>query len=129
MYSSMKEVKPGRYILIDNIPCRVVDMEFSAPGKHGAAKVRVTAIGIFDGSKRTLLKPSNADVEVPVITKRKAQVVSKTETTVQLMDLETYDTYDLPMPEDLKEALKAGAEVEIIESMGKKAIGRVVGGN
>ena len=72
MYSSMKEVKPGRYILIDGIPCRVVDMEFSAPGKHGAAKVRVTAIGLFDGSKRTLLKPSNADIEVPVITKKKA---------------------------------------------------------
>jgi translation initiation factor 5A len=129
MYSSMKEVKPGRYILIDGIPCRVVDMEFSAPGKHGAAKVRVTAIGLFDGSKRTLLKPSNADIEVPVITKKKAQVVSLTDISVQLMDLESYETYELPIPEDLKGELKAGIEIEIIESMGKKAIGRVVGGN
>ena len=56
-------------------------------------------------------------------------MVSITETTVQLMDLESYDTYEVPIPEDLKGAMKAGSEVEIIESMGKRAIGRVVGGN
>lgn len=127
MYSSMKEVKPGRFILIDGIPCRVVELDFSAPGKHGAAKVRVTAVGIFDGQKRTLLKPSNADVEVPLITKKKAQVVSTTDSSVQLMDLDSYETFELPIPEDMKNSIKPGAEIELIESMGKKAISRVIG--
>jgi translation initiation factor 5A len=128
MYSSMKDIKPGRFLLIDGIPCRVVDLEFSAPGKHGAAKVRVTAIGVFDGQKRTMLAPSHADVEVPIINKKKAQVVSVTETSAQLMDLETYETFDVLIPEDMKSSIKAGAEVEIIESMGKRAIARVTGG-
>ncbi|MCL4375267.1 translation initiation factor IF-5A, partial [Candidatus Marsarchaeota archaeon] len=69
----MKDIKVGRFILIDGVPCRVVEIETSAPGKHGSAKMRVTAVSIFDGGKKTLLKPSDGDVEVPVITKRKAQ--------------------------------------------------------
>jgi translation initiation factor 5A len=127
MYSSMKEIKPGRFILIDGIPCRVVAMDVSAPGKHGAAKVRLTAVGVFDGQKRSLLKPSDADVEVPVITKKKAQIVSVTDSSAQLMDLESYETYELPIPEDLKGSVKGGAEVEVMESMGKRAIVRVLG--
>ncbi len=128
MYSSMKDIKPGRFILIEGIPCRVVEMEFSAPGKHGAAKVRVTAVGLFDNAKRTMLAPSHADIEVPIITKKKAQVVSLTSATVQLMDLESYETFEVPIPEEFRSNLKAGAEVEIIESMNKKAISRVLGG-
>lgn len=124
----MKDLRPGRFLLIDGVPCRVVEIDVSSPGKHGAAKMRVTAVGIFDGSKKTLLKPSDADIEVPVINKKKAQVVSITDNLAQLMDLESYDTYELPVPEDLKNSVKAGSEVEVMESMGKRAISRVMGG-
>ncbi|MEM0159155.1 MAG: translation initiation factor IF-5A [Candidatus Micrarchaeaceae archaeon] len=126
-YASMKDLKPGRFVLIDNAPCRVVDVETSAPGKHGAAKMRVTAIGLFDNQKRTLLKPSDADVEVPIITKKKAQVVSVTDSTAQLMDMETYETYELSIPEELKGSIRQGAEIEVIESMGRRAIARSLG--
>ncbi len=128
IYIPVKDVKEGRFILIDNVPCKVVDIETSAPGKHGSAKVRITAIGIFDGQKRTLLKPSSADVEAPVITKKRAQVVSVSGNMAQLMDLESYETYELQIPEELKESIKPGAEVEVIESMNQRAISRVIGG-
>ena len=126
-YASMKDLKPGRFVLIDNAPCRVVDVETSAPGKHGAAKMRVTAIGVFDNQKRTLLKPSDADVEVQIITKKKAQVVSVTDSPAQLMDMETYETYELSIPEELKGSIRQGAEIEVIESMGRRAIARSLG--
>ncbi len=126
MYASAKELRIGRYLIIDDTPCKVVDIETSAPGKHGAAKMRITAIGIFDGSKKTLLKPSDGDVEVPVTTKKKAQVVSIIGQTAQLMDLDTYETYELPIPEEMKSALKPSSEVEVIEAMGKKALLRVL---
>lgn len=128
MYSSMKEIKPGRFLLIDGVPCRVVELDVSSPGKHGAAKMRVTAVGIFDGIKRTLLKPSSADIEVPIINKKKAQVVSVSGDMAQLMDLESYETYEVPIPDEFKASLKQGLEVEIMESMGKRAISRVMGG-
>jgi len=128
MYIPVKDIKEGRFILIDNVPCKVVEIETSAPGKHGSAKVRITAIGIFDGQKRTLLKPSSADVEAPVIVKKRAQVVSITGNTAQLMDLESYETYELPIPQELMQNIKPGAEVEVIESMDQRAISRVLGG-
>ncbi|MDE1851724.1 MAG: translation initiation factor IF-5A [Candidatus Micrarchaeota archaeon] len=127
MFASMKDIKPGRFILIDGVPCRVVGIDVSAPGKHGAAKMRITAVGIFDNQKKTLLKPSSADIEVPIITKRKAQVVSVAGNVVQLMDLESYETYELQVPEDLQGSVKPGVEIEVMESMGRKAISRVMG--
>ena len=54
-------------------------------------------------------------------------MVSVTGTTAQLMDLESYETYEVPIPDEFKASLKQGLEVEIMESMGKRAISRVMG--
>ncbi|MCL5433820.1 MAG: translation initiation factor IF-5A [Candidatus Marsarchaeota archaeon] len=124
-FESMKEIRVGKYILIDGIPCKVVEIDTSSPGKHGAAKMRVTAIGIFDDNKKTIIKPSSADIEVPIITKRKAQVVSVNGNNVQLMDSETFEVYELPLKEEFKDKISQGKEIEIIEAMGKKAIAKV----
>jgi len=124
----INEIGKGSYILIDGVPCRVVEMETSAPGKHGSAKNRITAVGLFDGQKRTLLKPAHSDIEVPDIRKKRAQVVSVTDSAVQLMDMESYDIFDSSTPAELKGLLKSGVEVEVLEAMGKKIITRIVGG-
>jgi translation initiation factor 5A len=126
---SAKEIGKGSFVIIDGIPCRVVSVETSAPGKHGASKARITAIGIFDGSKKTLLLSGHSEVPVPEILKKRAQVVSITESTAQLMDLETYDIFEVPIPEELKGQIKAGGEVETMEAMGRRTITKVVGGS
>ncbi len=125
-YVSMKEIKTGRFILIDGIPCKVVEIETSAPGKHGSAKMRVTAVGIFEGGKKTLLKPSDADAEVPIINKKKAQVVSVSGETSQMMDSETYESFEIKVPDEFKSSIKPGAEVELLVYGEKKTISRVL---
>lgn len=125
---SAREISKGSFVIIDGIPCKVVAVETSAPGKHGASKARITAIGIFDGSKKTLLLSGHSEVPVPEIRKKKAQVVSLTETSVQLMDLESYEIFDLAIPDELKGSLKAGEEVEVMEAMGRRTITKVIGG-
>ncbi len=127
-YVSMKEIRNGRFLLIDNIPCRVVEIETSAPGKHGAAKMRITAVGVFDGQKRTLLKPSDADAEAPIINKKKAQVVSVSESRVQLMDSESFETFEISIDEEYRASLKPGAEVELLVYGDRKAISRILSG-
>ena len=67
VFAVAKELRVGGYVLVEDIPCKVVEIESSKPGKHGAAKMRITAIGIFEGQKKTLLSPGVADVEVPII--------------------------------------------------------------
>ena len=125
-HGSMKDLKLGKYVMIDDIPCRVVDIEVSAPGKHGAAKMRVTAMGIFDGNKKTLLKPSDADIQVPIIERKRGQIVTMTGSVAQVMDLVTYETFEMAISDDLKAGLESGKEVEYIETMGRKMIMRIV---
>ena len=121
----MKDLKVGKFVLIDDFPCKVVDIETSAPGKHGAAKMRVTAIGVFDGAKRTLLKPSDGDVEIPIIERKKGQIVSVSGETAQVMDSETFEVFELPIPEELKADATAGKEIDYMQTMGKKILTRV----
>jgi translation initiation factor 5A len=125
---SAKEIGKGSFIIIDGTPCKIVEIETSAPGKHGAAKSRITAVGIFDNVKKTLLLSGHGEVEVPEIKKKRAQIVSITESSAQLMDLESYEIYDSNIPVDMKNSLNAGNEVEVIEAMGRRIISRIVGG-
>jgi len=120
-------LKDGSYILIDGEPCRIVEYDKSKPGKHGAAKARVVGIGVFDSVKRSLVLPVSTNVEVPLIEKKSGQVVSVSPTNVQLMDLETFETFDVPLPtdEDIKNKMASGAEVEYWRVMGRTKIMRV----
>jgi translation initiation factor 5A len=120
-----KELKIGKYVLIDDIPCRVVEIESSKPGKHGAAKMRVTAIGIFDGQKKTLLSPGDADVESPIIERKNVQIMSVSGKSAQVMDSQNYEIYDLEIPEELLANAASGKEAEVLEAMGRKKMERI----
>jgi translation initiation factor 5A len=125
-HAIMKEIRPGRFVLIDGVPCRVVDIELSSPGKHGAAKVRLTAMTIFGNVKKTIVKPGDASVDVPIITKKKAQVVSLSGTGAQVMDSENFEVYEIPIPEELVASVTPGVTVEIIEVMSQRMISRLL---
>ncbi|VVB98769.1 Translation initiation factor 5A [uncultured archaeon] len=125
IFSSAKELKEGKYVIIEDIPCRIVNIDSSKPGKHGAAKMRVTGIGIFDGQKKQLLVPSDADVEVPIIDRQTAQIVSVSGNTAQLMDTTSYEVFELTIPEELVKDAAAGKEADILCAMEKKAITRI----
>ncbi|MCS7122858.1 MAG: translation initiation factor IF-5A [Candidatus Micrarchaeota archaeon] len=124
VFATGKDLKVGKYVVIDGIPCRVVEIDVSKPGKHGAAKMRITGIGLFGGEKKVLLIPADAEVQVPVIKKRNAQVISVLGDTAQVMDKETYETFDVYIPEDARESVSEGKEVEIVEAMGQRQIVR-----
>jgi translation initiation factor 5A len=108
---TMKGLKPGHYVIIDNEPCKVLKISLSKPGKHGSTKARLDAVGIFDNRKRSLLKPADAGVQLPIIEKKKAQVISVSGDFVQLMDLEDYGTFDANVPGELKGKLEPGSEI------------------
>ncbi|MFP4545976.1 MAG: translation initiation factor IF-5A [Methanomassiliicoccales archaeon] len=122
--SEVRELKENRYVMIDDEPSRITSISTSKPGKHGEAKARIEAVGVFDGQKRSIVKPVTHKVRVPIIDKRKAQVLSFVGSEVQLMDLESYETFNLPLPEELEGQMDEGQEIMYMEAMGKKKITR-----
>lgn len=120
-------LRVGGYMIIEGEPCHIVDIQKSKPGKHGSAKARITAIGLFDGVKRSFVKPVDLGAEVPIIDKRMGQVFAVNPTGIQIMDLETYAYLDAPYPDDpeIKTKLVAGAEIEYWQILGKVKIVRV----
>lgn len=116
------KIKEGRYIVIEDEPCRVVGIAMSKPGKHGAAKARIDAVGIFDGVKRSIVQPVGAKTYVPVVERKSGQVLSIAGTTAHLMDMKDYSNFEIPIPEDRKGHVEVGKEIVYIESMGKRKI-------
>ena len=108
-------MKRGGFVIIDGAPCYVESVDVSKSGKHGAAKARLEAVGMFDGRRRSIVKPADETVDVPILTKKKAQVLSVQENRAQIMDLTDYSVFELEIPEERKDQIKQGEEVFYFE--------------
>lgn len=115
--------------MVDGEPCKIVEYEKSKPGKHGAAKARIVAISVTTGTKKNVISPVDARIEVPMIEKKTAQVLAFMGKNVQLMDMESYETFETPIPEEeeIKSKLVAGVEVEYWQMLGQNKIMRTKG--
>ena len=104
-------LKTGSYVIIDDNACTVKNIDISKPGKHGSTKCRIEAVGMIDNQKRVIVMPSHDKVEVPIIEKKSAQVLSIHADRANVMDLENYETFDLKIPEDMRDQVKEGVQV------------------
>ncbi|MCL5783006.1 MAG: translation initiation factor IF-5A [Candidatus Thermoplasmatota archaeon] len=120
--AEVRELKVGRYMLVDDAPCKLVEITMSKPGKHGEAKARIVAIGVFDGQKRSVVFPVKHKVKVPIIEKKNAQVLSVANREVQLMDSETFETFVVQVDQADIEKIKPSTEVSYWEAMGVRKI-------
>ncbi|MCE4619318.1 MAG: translation initiation factor IF-5A [Desulfurococcales archaeon] len=126
-YASLGELKKGSYIVIDGEPCRIVEITRAKTGKHGSAKAHVVAISVFTGQKKTLVAPVDTRVQVPVIEKRLGQIIADMGDMIQVMDMETFDTFEVEKPEEenLASKLEPGVTVEYWLIMGRPKIIRI----
>ncbi len=108
---SVGSLQKGNYVIIEGIASIVSDTQTSRPGKHGHAKVRLSAVGMIDGKKREIVIPGHDNIDVPIIEKRTAQVLSILNENANVMDGETFETFDLKIPEELKDTCVEGSNV------------------
>ena len=122
------KLKEGRYIVINNDPHLITNMQKSAPGKHGHAKYRVEAKHMFTGNKTVIVMTAHAHIEVPNLKKQKANVLSVSGNSAQIMDMETYETFDLEIPNELKNDVESGKTILYWEIMGKRIMKEIMKG-
>ncbi len=123
---SISSLQKGHYIVIDGAACTVVSTQTSRPGKHGHAKVRLQAVGIIDGKKREIVMPGHDKVQVPIIGKRNAQVLSVSGNHANVMDLETYETFDLAVPPELEGRVGEGDTILYWEILNDRVMKQVM---
>ena len=128
IFGQMNDLRVGKYVIADDHPCRVMSIDHAKTGKHGAGKNMVVCISIIDGSKHSIMKPSDADVEIPIVERRRAQVVSMAGENAQLMDLTSYETFDTQIPEDMRAEIEVGKEIQYMDVMGRKLLMRMYEG-
>ena len=128
IFGQMNDLRVGKYVIADDHPCRVMSIDHAKTGKHGAGKNMVVCISIIDGSKHSIMKPSDADVEIPIVERRRAQVVSMAGENAQLMDLTSYETFDTQIPEDMRAEIEVGKEIQYMDVMGQKILTRMYEG-
>ena len=120
------EAKAGVNILVDGAPCIVKNLDLSKTGKHGAMKCRIEAVGLIDGKKRIILKPGHDRFEVPLVEKKKGQVLSTNGNMASIMDMETFETLNVEIAEEAIETVKEGVQVEYWDIEGLKIIKRTL---
>lgn len=119
------QARPGTIITVDGEYYSVKSNDISKTGKHGAAKCRIEASGIFSGKKKVIAVPGHERFEVPLVEKKKAQILSVSDTTASIMDLESYETIDIPFMDEVKDQLAPEKQVEYWDVEGQKVIMRV----
>lgn len=115
----VKELKEGKYMIVDDEACIIKSITKSKPGKHGSAKARIDVIGLFDGQKRSYIGSVANKVYVPIVERKNAQIISITGNIAQLMDMGDFSTFEIAIPEEYKDRVKEGEEVAYITALGK----------
>lgn len=118
-------LKVGSYAVVDGVACRVNKIEISKPGKHGHAKCRIDASSLTDGSRKVIVLPGHDKIDVPIIDKKSAQVLSVNGDMANVMDDESYETFDIKIPDDLKEKVSEGKTVLYWDILGDKVLKEV----
>ena len=120
--TEVRELPEGNYVMISDTPSKITSYSTSKPGKHGSAKARVEGTGVFDGQKRNFTQPVDAKIWIPIINRKGGQVISVQGDDMQVMDLDTYETFTMRIPDDI--SLSPDDEIEYIEYEGQRKIVR-----
>jgi len=123
--SNAGSAKVGSYVIIDGVACKVSSADTSKPGKHGSAKVRIVAIGLLDGKRREMVMPVSDNVEIPIIEKKYAQVLNVSGDLANVMDEETYETFDLKIPKDLQGKVVPNSRIIYWDILGEKVMKQI----
>ena len=115
-------LRVGNYAIIEGLPCVIKSIQTSKTGKHGHAKCRIEAVSIINDQKKIIVVPGHEKIEVPIIEKKNGQLLSITNNVANVMDSETFETFDIPISDELKETLKEGDAVQYWTVMDQKVL-------
>jgi len=98
-------LRKNGFVMIKDRPCKIVEMSTSKTGKHGHAKVHLTALDIFNNKKMEDICSSTHNMNVPNVSRTDYQFVDVDDDGfLSLLDDDGTPRDDLKLPnnEELK---------------------------
>ncbi|MEX0932557.1 MAG: translation initiation factor IF-5A [Candidatus Pacearchaeota archaeon] len=120
------QARVGNNIMVDGTPCIVKSIDVSKTGKHGHSKARIEAIGIANGQKKVFVVPGHDKLEIPFVDKRRAQVLSIEGDKVTVMDSENFESFEIPINDEIKKEIEENSNIEYWDVEGEKIVRRKV---
>ncbi len=117
------EARVGTNILIDGKAFTIKKIDISKTGKHGHAKCRIEADSILGSQRKVFVVPGHERFEVPLINKRKAQILSIGDK-INVMDLESFETLEIEANQEIKSQFKENDNIEYWDVEGEKVLRR-----
>ena len=116
-------LRVGGYIMIQQYPCKIINMTTNKTGKHGSAKVHFTGIDIFTEQKHDFMTSSTKNVDVPIVERKDYQLIDIDGDVVTYLNDKGESNCDLRMPdfcesdyklsEELREKFESDEEIYI----------------
>jgi|ETNmetMinimDraft_2_1059921.scaffolds.fasta_scaffold222044_1 translation elongation factor P/translation initiation factor 5A len=115
----VKHLRKGSYMIYKEEPCIVKEVVNVVTGTHSHTKVKVSFHGLFSGVNDSVTLPPHDSVEETEIIRKEGQLISKSDSKVQIMDMRTYETIDADSGEL---ELNEGDSVTFIDFNGKAKV-------
>ncbi len=116
------DLDKGNYFIYNGEPVRVVRKEVVSVGTHSHTKLKFYVQGLREKGERTVILQHSDRVDKMDIMRKQGQIISKSNSKVQIMDSVTYETLDSNVPPELDEELNEGDYVTFVDLNGKVEI-------
>ncbi len=112
------ELERGNYFIYNGEPVRVLRKEVIVVGTHSHSKLKFFIQGLNEKSERSVNFHHTDKVEIVDIVRKLGQIIAKTNSKVQLMDMVSYETLDANAPAELFSELNEGDNVTFVDVQG-----------
>merc|ERR1719228_770999 len=114
-------LKKGGYVMLKDKPCKILELNTSKVGKHGAAKTKIVGSCIFTGTKCEQISPTGNNIEVPNVDRATYVLTNITDDGyVELLSEKGEMMGHVKCPEDnnggkaMRDAMEAGHTVDVV---------------
>jgi len=111
----VKQLRQGNHIMHKGFPHRVLKNQIVVTGTHSHTKNRLELQNIFTGQKDTVTLSPHFNVEEVDIIRKLGQIIAKSQNSVQIMDMNSFETLDAEVDDELKSQAEVGQSVTYVD--------------
>lgn len=122
--ANASDLERGRFFLHRGELLQVLRKGVINVGTHSHTKLNLTVCDLNGKKERDLILAHNDKVDLADITKKKGNVIAKSDTSMQIMDSVSYETLDATCEPEIASDIEIGDEIVFIEYQGVKVLGK-----